>query len=80
MTPFLRIDFSALNLPYRKLTFLSPPSLRDTSPYHKGEVCKVRLRDTSFVMRENKVGEVDTSLPTIEAGLVVSIFSLTMEA
>ena len=33
---FLRMDFSVFNLPYRKRTFLSPPSLRDTSPYHKG--------------------------------------------
>ena len=57
VTPFLRIDFSALNLPYRKPTFLSPPSLRDTSPYHKGRLsifsslvqwelaCAARLRD-----------------------------------
>ena len=35
---------------------------------------------TFLTMRKNKVGEVDTSLPTIEAGLVGEISSLTMEA
>ena len=36
MTPFLRIYDSVSNLRYRNPAFLSPPSLRDTSPYHKG--------------------------------------------
>ena len=36
MTPFLRIYDSVSNLRYRNPAFLSTPSLRDTSPYHKG--------------------------------------------